>query len=182
MDTLCRLMSPDLPLTIEPKRLARNGEIIAGQYAIHDMQRLGGLLYDQTGQVIFRLEFTYDKKQKIPFIRGEINARVNIQCQRCLAGMELKINNPVYLGIVTDRAETLALPDECEPLQIEEESISLLGMIEDELILALPISAMHSANVCDATELINEINNKTGNSPFAALDKLTRKSLTNRRN
>ncbi len=182
MDTLCRLMSPDLPLTIEPKRLARNSETIAGQYAIHDMQRLGGLLHDQTGQVIFRLEFTHDEKQNIPFIRGEIKAQVNIQCQRCLGGMELKINNPVYLGIVADRAESLALPDGCEPLQIGEESISLQGMIEDELILALPISAMHNANVCKATELINEINNKTGNSPFAALDKLTRKLCTNRRN
>ena len=182
MDTLCRLMSPDLPLTIEPKRLARNGEVIAGQYAIHDMQRLGGLLLDQAGLVIFRLEFIYDDKQNIPFISGEIKAQVKIQCQRCLGGMELKINNPVYLGIVADCAESIALPDGCEPLQTGEASLSLQGMIEDELILALPISAMHNANVCKATELINEINNKTGDSPFAALDKLTRKSCTNRRN
>jgi len=182
MDTLCRLMSPDLPLTIEPKRLARNGEIIAGQYAIHDMQRLGGLLHDQAGLVIFRLEFTYDEKQNIPFIKGEIKAQVNIQCQRCLGGMEFKVNNPVYLGIVTDRAASLSLPEECEPLQIEEETVILHDIIEDELILALPISAMHNTNVCKATELINEINNKTGNSPFAALNKLTRKSCTNRRN
>ena len=175
-------MSPDLPLTIEPKRLARNGEIIAGQFAIREMQRLGELLHDQTGQVMFRLEFTFDKKQNIPFIRGEINAQVKIQCQRCLTGMELKINNPVYLGIVADHAETLALPGECEPLQLEEETISLPGMIEDELILALPISAMHNTSVCKATGLINEINNKPEKSPFAVLDKLNRKSCTNRRN
>ena len=181
MDTLCRLMSPDLPITIEPKRLARNGETLAGQYAIHEMQRLGGLLHDHSGQVLFRLEFSMDKRQNIPFIRGKIEAQVNITCQRCLSCMEFRINNPVHLAIASDRAGSLPLSNEYEPLQIEEESISLQGLIEDELILAIPISAMHNADECNATELLNAINNTTGNNPFAVLDKLARQSRTNRR-
>jgi uncharacterized protein len=175
MDTLCRLMSPDLPLRIEPKRLARTGETIAGQYAIQDMQRLGGLLYDNSGTVIFRLEFNFESKQNIPYIKGNIEAQVNIPCQRCLGGMEFKINNPVYLGIVSNQADYSILPDACEPLQLEAESIALQGLIEDELILALPISSMHKAEECKSTELLNEINDKSRSSPFAALDKLNRK-------
>lgn len=175
MDTLCRLMSPDLPLRIEPKRLARAGETIAGQYAIHGMQRLGELLHDTTGKVTFRLEFSFDDERNIPLIKGGIEALVNIPCQRCLAGMAFKISNPVYLGITTSRTGSLALPEECEPLQLEEESIALQGLIEDELILALPISAMHNTDECKATELLNAINDKSRSSPFAALDKLNRK-------
>jgi uncharacterized protein len=175
MDTLCRLMLPDLPLRIEPKRLARTGETIAGQYAIQDMQRLGGLLYDNSGTVIFRLEFNFDDNQNIPYIRGSIETQVNIPCQRCLGGMEFRINNPVFLGVVSNQAEYAILPDECDPLQLEAGSIALQGLIEDELILALPISSMHEADECKATELLNEINDKGRSSPFAALDKLNRK-------
>jgi uncharacterized protein len=168
-------MSPDLPLRIEPKRLARTGGTIAGQYAIHDMQRLGGLLYDDSGTVIFRLEFTFDQEQHLSLIRGRIEAQVIIPCQRCLGGMEFRINNPVYLGVISTRAEIPALPEECEPLQLEEESIALQGLIEDELILALPISAMHNAEECRATDLLNRINDRSGSNPFAVLDKLNRK-------
>ena len=175
MDTLCRLMSSDLPLRIEPKRLARTGETIAGQYAIQDMQRLGGLLYDNSGTVIFRLEFNFESKQNIPFIKGCIEAQVNIPCQRCLGGMVFNINNPVYLGVISSRTESPALPEECEPLQLDDESIALQELIEDELILALPISAMHETEKCKATELLNELNDKSRSSPFAALDKLNRK-------
>ena len=175
MDTLCRLMSPDLPLRIEPKRLARIGETIAGEYAIHAMQRLVELLQDSTGKVIFRLEFIFDEGQNIPLIRGNIKARVNIPCQRCLSGMEFKINNPVFLGITTSVGDSVSLLDDCELLQLDEDSIPLQDLIEDELILALPISAMHKAHECKATELIDKIKDKNRSSPFAALDKLNRK-------
>ena len=175
MDTLCRLMSPDLPLRIEPKRLARIGETIAGEYAIHDMQRLVELLYDSTGKVIFSLDFIFDNGQNIPLIKGSIEAQVNIPCQRCLGGMEFKIDNPVFLGITNSRSGSVSLPDECEPLQLDEDSILLQDLIEDELILALPISAMHNAHECNATELIDKIKDNNRSSPFAALDKLNRK-------
>ena len=169
-------MSPDLPLTIEPKRLARKGETIAGQYAIHDMQRLGGLLHDQSGQIIFRLEFTHDTDQKISYIMGSIQANLNIICQRCLGSMELLIDNRVYLGVIFDQADAYQLPDECEPLITGEESINLSSLIEDEVILALPIAAMHKDNECKATELLTEINDTKKDSPFSVLKSLAEKS------
>lgn len=176
MDKLCRLMSSDLPLTIEPKRLARKGETIAGQYAIMDMQRLGGLLHDQSGQVTFNLEFTHDNDKQVSFIIGKIHAVLNIVCQRCLGSMQITVNNPVYLGIINSQADASNLPDECEPLLVGDKPIELSPLIEDELILALPIAAMHEEDNCQATGLLQDINMVKKDSPFAILKTLTEKS------
>ena len=176
IDKLCRLMSPDLPLTIEPKRLARKGEIVAGQYAIDEMQRLGGLLHDQSGQVTFRLEFTHDDEKKTSFIMGNIHAVVNIVCQRCLGPMPFTIDNQIYLGIIREQDDEYELPDGCEPLIASDESVNLASLIEDEVILALPIVTMHDEKECNATELLTEINSTKKESPFAVLKTLAEKS------
>ena len=170
---LCRLMFSDLSLTIEPKRLARNGETISGQYAIHDMQRLCKLLHDHSGHALFSLVFTHDGEQRRFFITGDIKARLVVVCQRCLGGMEFGINSRVYLGIVDDMSEAARLPESCEPLLADPEPVSLLGLIEDELILSLPISARHDTRECMAEE-INAISG-VRNNPFAVLQKLKQK-------
>lgn len=167
-------MLPDLSLTIEPKRLARNGETVTGQYAIQDMQRLGKLLHDQSGQASFRLIFSYDREQERSLIQGNISAKLNITCQRCLEGMELDINAGVSLGITDNMAEAARLPESLDPLLVGSEPVLLLGLIEDELILALPISARHVSGDCKARELTNTTAEKTGHKPFAGLNKLIR--------
>ena len=172
--TLCRLMSPDLPLTIAPARLARKGESIQGQYAIPDLQRLEELLHDQSGHVIFQLDFNRDEDKNQVFITGRVEAQVNIVCQRCLGRLRYTINNPVYLGIVSDSTEAGKLPDECEPLVLAGDSANLLAIVEDEVLLALPITAMHKEEECDATEYLAKLRQKSRNNPFSILKKTGR--------
>ena len=165
-------MSPDLPQTIAPARLARKGESIQGQYAIPDLQRLVDLLHDQTGHVFFQLVFNHDEDRNQVFIRGKVKAQVNIVCQRCLGLLQYTIDSPVYLGVVRDDAGASKLPAGCEPLFLDGESASLLAMIEDEILLALPITAMHKEDECDATEFLAELQHQSSNNPFAILKKL----------
>lgn len=133
-------------------------------------------MHDRSGRVTFRLEFTHDDGQKVSFIMGVIQATLKLVCQRCLGGMEFNIDNPVYLGVVPDRAAADRLPDDCEPLMAGDEPVNLATLIEDELILALPITAMHDENECKATRLLTEINSKRPDNPFAVLRTLTGKS------
>ena len=175
MATLCRLMSPDLPLTIEPKRLARQGETLAGQYALPEMPRLGELLHDKSGKISFRLKFGRDNNSGKSFITGDIQANINIFCQRCLESMALELERTVYLGILDRQDETIQLPDNCEPLILDEQSVSLANLIEDEVLLAIPIAPMHEADKCPATELLDNINNQNRNNPFSILKTLVGK-------
>ena len=176
MDTLCRLMLPELPQTIDPQSLARKGVTIEGKYAVRDLHRLCEVLHDHTGRVTFRLEFGRDKDNKHCIITGKIEALLKTVCQRCLGKMELRISSPVYLGVVSSLEEAADLPDGCEPLLQDASPMSLPDFIEDELILALPISAMHDDDKCAATSILHDINAAARNNPFAVLKEMKQKT------
>ncbi len=182
MDTLCRLMQPELPLTIDPKRLAQRGELLQGQYLLRDMPRLEALLHDSAGAVVFSLNFSFDEIRRISFIRGSIRSQVKLQCQRCLGDMCLDIDNPVYLGLPEKATEQSELPQGCEPVAAESEagSVSLHGLIEDELILAIPIAPMHPVEQCRDAGLIESMNQQARTSPFSVLKNLSKKSINRR--
>lgn len=176
MDTLCRLMLPELPQTIEPMFLARKGATIEGKYGVHDLHRLCEVLKDNTGRVTFRLEFGRDKDKKHCIITGHIKASLHTICQRCLNKMELRIFSPVHLGLVSSQEEAAGLPDDCEPLLLEADLMSLPALIEDELILALPISAMHDADKCAVSGKLQDLDAAARNNPFAVLKEIKQKT------
>lgn len=169
-------MLPELPQTIDPKALARKGTTLEGKYAVGDLHRLCKVLADHTCLVTFRLEFGQDKDKKHFFITGNLEATLKTVCQRCLEVMELRISCPVYLGVISAQDEAAGLPDGCEPLLHGAEPLSLPAFIEDELMLALPISAMHDADKCAATRVLRDINAAARNNPFAALKEMKQKT------
>lgn len=70
------------------------------------------------------------------------------------------------------------LPESYEPLLLEESTVSLLEMIEDELILLLPLVAKHNTSECHVEQdfaaspaLVHDEPTEDQN-PFAALEQL----------
>jgi uncharacterized protein len=84
----------------------------------------------------------------------------------------------VLLGVVEDLAAADRLPAELDPLLIEGPT-SVREMVEDELILALPVVAMHEHAQCPAREVLEQYVPQAGSSdgeerhnPFAILTSL----------
>ena len=175
MDKLGRLMSLDLPQFIDPLRFARADRQLAGQFDIKAMERLRALLFEDNGQVIFKLEFGRDKENEVFIITGQLESKLIAVCQRCLEGLELHINSPLRLGIVNSKSEAELLPPDYEPLLLVDNSVSLLEFIEDEILLALPIAALHDKEKCPATNQLAEHLGNEKDNPFAELKKLRKK-------
>jgi len=174
--TLCRLMLHELPQTIIPEVLARQGVVIEGDFAVASMPRLCEMLQDRSGQASFRLEFGRDAAMKQVYIRGSITTMLHTPCQRCLTRMDLNLSRNIFLGVVRDQEEAQRLPEGCEPLIMPDtRPVTLLDFIEDELILAMPITAMHDTEQCPATRLLQEINTAARNKPFRALREIRNK-------
>ena len=175
MAKLGRLMPPDLQQTIEPLRLARNGKELAGRCVLRDMHRLCDLLHDTGGEVSYRLEFGRHEQEGFYCITGVVRANLHAVCQRCLDGMELSLDNDVALGIVRERSEAALLPAGYEPLFAGEEPVSLLELLEDELLLAMPMSPMHDPDRCPATDILSGLKERADTGPFAKLRELAQK-------
>ncbi len=132
---------------VHPFRMARDGSSRRGEIALSLMPRLGALLCNDQGAARFELDFHLDAQSR-PVVTGRIQACVELICQRCLEPMKLALDLEVRLGIVRSDAEAVALPVEREPLLVEDGTVSLAALLEDELILGLPPVPLHPAGRC----------------------------------
>jgi len=163
-------MSPEIPLIVEPASLAASGERLEGQLRMADLERVSDLVLNRDGTVKFDLTFMKDDHGMVNII-GKLSAQLTVRCQRCLNGMSLQVDSPIHVGVVDSPAQITELPDVLEPVVAEEHKISIIGLIEEELLLAMPLSPLHERDECPATRLIDKLAVKKA-SPFAVLKDL----------
>lgn len=138
-------MSARLPEFIDPLYLADKNAAIKGQMPLDALDRLAEKLFDGTGALSIELFFYRDGR--IPVIEGRLQAKLNLKCQNCLASLAWSIDTEIKLGVVTTIEQADRLPEDYEPLMYEGDNILLKDIVEDELLLALPIFPKHD-HVC----------------------------------
>lgn len=138
-----------LPLKVDPFRYADNGHSLDGSLPIKNMERLCSSLASDEGDVDVSMVFGKNE-QGIRYIKGHLVTHLMLQCQRCLEPFKYEMINHFLCGIVHTEEEAIRLPERYDPLVITEGSLILSDMVEEELIVSLPIVPMHDANVCHA--------------------------------
>jgi uncharacterized protein len=165
-------MQNRLPEIIDPLHLADKRGELHGQIPLKRLTRLAEKLVNDDGAVTVDLYF--GREGRLAKIDGSLKATLMLQCQNCLEGVEFEINHEVNLGIATTFEQVERLPENVEPLLLEEETIPLIILVEDELLLNLPDYPKHSHD-CIANAVIkkhtvafNEATTKKPN-PFSIL-------------
>ncbi len=140
-------MSGRLPQTFQPLRLAGTAAVLRGSLPLAGMARLATYLSDATGAVEIDLQFGIDDLGT-HYAQGRLQTTLHPVCQRCLQVFDCPLDVEILLGIVTSEQAAALLPEQYEPLLIAETAIELNSLVEDELILALPIVPMHAPAQC----------------------------------
>lgn len=78
----------------------------------------------------------------IPLVQGRLKGRMRRECQRCLEPVDIEVDVELRLA-VTESGVDEATPAGFEPWQSEETAVVLRELLEDELLLALPMVARH---------------------------------------
>lgn len=178
------MSSDPFPEHLDAVRLfARNGSIVAS-LPLRRLPRFAEHLLDQDGQVAVALHFGHDADAR-PLLSGKVHAEVQLRCQRCMEPLVLTLDCELSLLVVESEAELKALPDEDTALDAlvmdPEQGLDVLAVIEDELLLSLPLVPMHPARDC--SEVLNSFRReqereqeetKVRNNPFAVLASLKR--------
>lgn len=136
-----------IPEHIDPFRYADQGLAIDGIVKIVDMERLKSAVSSADDKVAVKLQFGIDE-QKIPFLKGHLETKLTLQCQRCMDPLIYEIMSDFVLGIVNTLDEANALPEHYEPALAQDGSLALRDLIEDEIILNLPIIPRHDPDTC----------------------------------
>lgn len=171
-------MSKGLPELIYPLQLARSGRSLQGQIPVARMWRLAETLCSTAGEIVIDLRFGRGDQGRF-YIQGTIHGEVRLMCQRCLGPFSWSANCEVRLALIPAVIPRERLESGYEPLVAQEDSpLSLVAMVEDELILALPIVPMHPENLCPKTVVVGppvDPDLDAQESPFAVLKNLKRR-------
>ena len=178
------MLSGQLPKTFDPRKFARQGKQFEGSLALKQFDRLVGSLADDQGEVKVSLHFHMSEDHRV-ILEGHVEANLKMICQRCLDVAELPVRSDLSLmGVKTDE-QAKALPEGYEPLFLQEEPTELISVLEEELLLAVPLVPFHLLEDChsqqhytteseqDALDLAVEVKEENkSNNPFSVLAKL----------
>lgn len=161
-------MPTDQSRSINPLRLAKAKERIVGNVQLASLARLKGILLENKGKLKYSLSFDYDESG-VCVVESSIEARLILQCQRCFEPVEVEIQKSSLLGLVNDEDEFDSLAREYEPLQLNDSVITVEELVEDELLLSIPLSALHPVDKCTGIEDLERINAEAKLNPFSGL-------------
>jgi len=173
-------MSTRIQEYIKPLSFCDRGERLKGVIPLTGMGRLIASLCHQNGEVEIDLAFDIDA-QGCKILRGHLKTCLALECQRCMTAVETPIETDVSLAFVDTDAAGEQLPSEYDPYILSEPTVVLRELIEDELILALPIVVFHTEAECavavlqpvEEIEIPQPVEEKKPN-PFNALAGLKR--------
>ncbi|QBQ55406.1 YceD family protein [Nitrosococcus wardiae] len=146
-------MVKNLPDRVSPWQLARSGQALKGRVPFTQMPQLGSEILNRKDFAEVELAFDCDE-QGCCFAQEHIKADLQLSCQRCLQPVEIKLDTQTQFGLMVVESEIHRWPDEYEPWIVKpEETASLWSLVEEELLLALPIVVRHPVGECPRGEV-----------------------------
>ncbi len=162
-----------IPHFVDARKFAQQEGKIHGQLALSELSRITSVAVDSDGVVDVDIDFTIDDHGYF-VASGTINTEFSVVCQRCLGALPVSISSNVNVAITRDEADAKLLPKSLDPWVVDSENADLYELIEEEILLELPMAPYHDYECVPETmfssgELIQETK-KT--NPFSVLEQL----------
>lgn len=101
-----------------------------------------------------------------------------LKCQRCLEVLEIPIDSTTRVGLVASEADVGSVPEDLEPMLAPDGRTSIGEIVEEELLLALPIVPLHEQEcaVAPSAPLMTDApEEQTTQRPFEQLGELLKR-------
>ncbi|TNH03975.1 23S rRNA accumulation protein YceD [Testudinibacter sp. TR-2022] len=168
-----------LPLTVDPIKDAQRRLDYVGYYSPNQLERLATSVSRVLNEAQVTLSFSIDP-QRLVVIKGQASIDVELVCQRCDKPFTVTLECNFCYSPVSDMDQADVLPEIYEPIEFNEfGEIDLRDVVEDELMLALPLVPMHDPEHCEvsvAEQVFGKLPAEAEKpNPFAVLANLKRK-------
>lgn len=134
------------PVEVDPWRFCRDAQSWETRSEVAAFPRLA---HEFTQGTLFcRVVGRVDQRGSLS-LQLEVSGEVQLTCQRCLGSMPytVDVERTLYLARNEAEMERLdALPDS-DAIQAGE-TLSLVDLVEDEVLLSLPLATMHAEGEC----------------------------------
>jgi uncharacterized protein len=134
---------------------ARKELIFSGEYQIRDFPELEKIASNKTDKVKVALSFSFENDR-------------TLSCQRCLEDIILDLKVEFNLGFVKNEGQGVGLDSRFELYVTEDEELSTIALISDEVLLAIPMVPLHDFDCATYKDTEQVVEQKKQN-PFAIL-------------
>lgn len=148
---------------IDNVEFARLGRTLDGRVSLVDMSRAADLL--ESADLEFHLR-GYVGQRGEPMLHLDLSGVIGLRCQRCLEKLSVTLEEQFEyeLRAGEDRIGDEDLLDDARDFLVFDRAMSVLELVEDEVILGVPVAPKHEA--CGAPG--SGVDEQTGR-PFAVL-------------
>lgn len=160
---------------LDPVRFTALEEVVEGRVPVRDLERLQSVLHSAGGEIRYRVA-GLRTPEGLPAVSLQVEGRLDLTCQRCLSGMPFELAVDSRIVMVKDEDALPDLEEEVEGIDaiVQPERLNIAELVEEEVLLALPLVAVHPEGECKADReaeaaLVKE-------HPFATLQKLKQTS------
>ena len=175
------MSTPVLPKLYEPYRLADKNVSFEGAVALVSFERFTKLLESSEGEISVKLHFFVDEEGN-RLLEGNAQGSVKLICQRCLEPMDYDIEADFNISFAFHEEMARSMTGRFDPVVLSpDKRVSLVELIEDDLLLSLPMFSNHSDGECqvktvyeDQSEAEQVSDDQEKSNPFSILANLKR--------
>ena len=165
----------NIPVRLDPGRSATRQQRFDGAIPHRALSRLTDVSVDD-GCVKVALACDRDE-QHLATMKASIRTQVKLLCQRCNEHYMHDVAIDVVYCPVRDDAAAEQIPSEYEAVLLsDDDDVNLHQLIEDEILLALPLVPMHELSECNQEGQTSwgdiDDTEEDKPNPFAVLSKL----------
>jgi uncharacterized protein len=173
-----RPMSPPWSKPLDIDRLADGEADIDFAVPLAELSRLRSQLASVAGTVSGRVHFT--RESGIVVADLTMSGAADLVCQRCLQRMTEAVNSSVRVALIAAESDVSRVPEHLEPVLAAGGRITVGELVEEELLLALPIVPLHGETSDCAVRSAGGVADAEGpehttQKPFAQLDRLLKR-------
>ncbi|ACV34848.1 MAG: DUF177 domain-containing protein [Candidatus Accumulibacter sp.] len=152
-------------VVIDSLAFASEGGSLQGELQVVLLTRLLDLLTDSTGSLVYRVAGRIGQRNR-PELLVEVDGVLSLRCQRCLEALEYPLELRSLLEFVDSDGDLTQeeLEDDSRDFLPLQKELDVAGLIEDEILLALPIVPRHADCV-----LPGAVREEAASSPFLVL-------------
>ncbi|EAR09758.1 hypothetical protein MED297_16404 [Reinekea blandensis MED297] len=138
----------ELPAQINPYALADKMSELEGEVSLDRLSRL-----DEATEGVIRtaqasLSFGRDASGR-RVVSGQVDGAVNLLCQRCLKPFQYELAGSFKMALVYNDEMARSLPTDLDSLLLlPDQPLDVAQIVEDELLLCLPMHAVHPDGEC----------------------------------
>ncbi|PWK49282.1 YceD family protein [Pleionea mediterranea] len=166
----------DVLWSINPFKLAENAASTERTIAVSQLERFVKSLANDNGSIQAVVTGLIDEDRR-KLLKCRLTGEVNMTCQTSFKVLPVTIEREVTFCPVMSEEAIAAVPDEYEAFLYDTEELDLVNLIEDELILSLPL-AVYSPDSPEqlrfGPEIVEQEEKKP--NPFAVLAQLKQNS------